>query len=208
MRITKIEQQKKNKKRYSVFIDNEFKFGMIGEDVLFFKLKEGMEIDEKKYEYILENVILTEAKDKAIRFLGYRPRTKKEMYNKLCTYEYPENVIESVMALLEQYGYINDFHYAETYIKEKTGLKNEGLYKIKYDLKYKGISQDLIERALAEFSYNPLNSILKLINKKLTLNNYDEKDKQKVYNYLVRKGFSHEDIKEGFRLFKEGYEEI
>lgn len=46
MTVTRIEQQKKNKSRYSVYIDGEFAFGLIMEDILYFKLKESEEITD------------------------------------------------------------------------------------------------------------------------------------------------------------------
>jgi regulatory protein len=116
MTITKIERQKKNNKRYSIFIDGKFKFGMSGEDVLFYRLKEDMDISEKEYDNILENVIYQEAKGRAARYLGYGPRTEKEMRNKLSTYDYPENIIDKVIELLQRYDYINDLNYARKYI--------------------------------------------------------------------------------------------
>ncbi|MBE6012935.1 MAG: hypothetical protein E7234_10320 [Lachnospiraceae bacterium] len=207
MTITKIERQKKNNKRYSIFIDGKFKFGMSGEDVLFYRLREGMDISEKEYDNILENVIYQEAKGRAARYLGYGPRTEKEMRNKLSTYDYPENIIDKVIELLQRYDYINDLNYARKYISDKTKYKYQGAYKIKYDLKLKGISGEIIDEAFSEADYMPLDNIIKTISKKLSRDDYDEKDKQKVYNYLVRKGFSYNDINQGFSLYFEGYDE-
>ena len=47
MKITKIEQQKKNKSRMSVFIDGEFSFGTDNFTLLSLHLKEGEEITLK-----------------------------------------------------------------------------------------------------------------------------------------------------------------
>jgi regulatory protein len=89
----------------------------------------------------------------------------------------------------------------------KTKYKYQGAYKIKYDLKLKGISGEIIDEAFSEADYMPLDNIIKTISKKLSRDDYDEKDKQKVYNYLVRKGFSYNDINQGFSLYFEGYDE-
>ena len=40
MIVTEIKQQKKDKSRYSVYIDGEFAFGLIMDDILYFKLKD------------------------------------------------------------------------------------------------------------------------------------------------------------------------
>ena len=69
MIVTSIEQQKKDKSRYSVFIDGEFAFGLIMDDILYFKIKEGMELPQEKYDYIMDSVIYIKAQDTAGRFL-------------------------------------------------------------------------------------------------------------------------------------------
>ena len=76
MTVTRIEQQKKNKSRYSVYIDGEFAFGLIMEDILYFKLKEGEEIPTATYEYIMDTTLYIKAQDAAIRYLGYKMRTE------------------------------------------------------------------------------------------------------------------------------------
>ena len=62
MTVTRIEQQKKNKSRYSVYIDGEFAFGLIMEDILYFKLKEGEEIPTATYEYIMDTTLYIKAR--------------------------------------------------------------------------------------------------------------------------------------------------
>ena len=52
MIITAITQQKNNKDRYSVFIDDNFAFGLIMQDIVYFKLKQGEEISQEKYNFI------------------------------------------------------------------------------------------------------------------------------------------------------------
>ena len=63
--ITKIEKQKNNNKRYSIFIDNEFAFGIDEIDLLYYKLKENEPLDEERYNYIANKLLLKRAKDKA-----------------------------------------------------------------------------------------------------------------------------------------------
>ena len=77
MIVTSIKQQKKDKERYNIFIDGEFAFGLIMEDILYFKIKEGYEISEEKYNYIKDTVLYIKAQDTALKFLVYKMRTEK-----------------------------------------------------------------------------------------------------------------------------------
>ena len=52
MKITKIERQKHNLKRYSVFLDGKYKFGIHKELIAQLNLKKGKEIDNTELERI------------------------------------------------------------------------------------------------------------------------------------------------------------
>lgn len=207
MKITSIEVQRKNESRYSIFIDNEFVFGLSDIDVLFYKLKVGEEICQEKYNTILQNVIYTKAKDKAIVYLSYKGRTKYEVTKKLLEDDYSENVVEEVIGMLEKYGYIDDFKYCKSFIKESVNLKSNGKRKIFYDLKERGVPEDIINTVFDEIELKEDISILKLINKKIKdKNNVDQKLKKRTYDFLIRKGFSYNDINEGMKNFFEDTE--
>ena len=201
MLITKIEQQKKDNTRYSVFIDGKFNFGIAGEDLLYLKLKEGMNLTENQYNKIMENVLLAEAKDRAFRYLGYKPRTEYELRQKLNTYDYPENIIEDTIEILLRYGYIDDSIYAKKYIEERIRFRADGKKKIKFDLAKRGIQSDLFEKVFMDCEYNPEEMIDKLLENRLKID-YDEKERQRTFNYLSRKGFEYYDIQDGFHRFE------
>ena len=100
MTVTKIEQQKKDKSRYSVYVDGEFAFGLIMEDILYFRLKEGEEIPREKYEYIMDTTVYIKAQDTAVRYLGYKMRTRREVENKLREAQYPCLLYTSLLVVL------------------------------------------------------------------------------------------------------------
>ena len=195
MIITKIEQQKKDKSRYSVYIDGEFAFGLIGQDVLYFKLKEGEEIPEDKYSYIMDSVIYIKAQDTAVNYLGYKMRTEKEMRDKL-EGSYTEEITERVVEFLKKYGYIDDGLYCKKYIRETLKLRPKGKFLIKQELKMKGIDEDTIEIALedAEIDEQALAEGL-LMKKYEDFAQMDRKELARVYGFLQRKGFSYGVIK-------------
>lgn len=196
MTVTRIEQQKKNKSRYSVYIDGEFAFGLIMEDILYFKLKEGEEIPTATYEYIMDTTLYIKAQDAAIRYLGYKMRTEKEIAVKLREYEYPEDIIWRVTEFLKKYEYVNDEEYCRKYIKETMKLRPKGKFLIKMELKERGIKEEVIDEALeeAEIDEQPLAEAL-LERKYEDFANMDRKELSRVYGFLQRKGFSYGVIK-------------
>lgn len=204
MKITKIEKQKNNLKRYSVFIDDEFAFGIDEVDLLYYKLSENTQIDETKYNFILENVIYNKAKNKAVKYISYQPRTEKEITEKLKECEYSDNIICRVIETMKKYNYINDKEYAKNFLTSKLNLKGYGIFKISFDLKQKGISDDIINDIIENTELNENKRALEVLEKKLRGKKIsDYKEKQKLYNFLLRRGFSYDVIKEAVNNFQE-----
>ena len=196
MIVTGIEQQKKDKSRYSVYIDGEFAFGLIMEDILYFRLKAGEEIPQETYDYIMQTTVYIKAQDTAIRYLGYKMRTKSEMIKKLREAEFPENIIERVVDFLIKYEYLNDEDYCKKYIKETLKLRPKGKFLIRQELKGRGIDDETIDNAIenAEIDEDALAQSL-LMKKYEGFADMDRKELTKVYGFLQRKGFSYSTIK-------------
>ncbi|GFI61439.1 regulatory protein RecX [Clostridiales bacterium] len=191
MTVTKIEQQKKNKSRYSVYIDDEFAFGLIMEDIIYFKLKEGEEIPLEKYEYIMDTTLYIRAQDAAVKYLGYKMRTAAEVKNKLREYEYSDDIIEKVLEFLEKYDYIDDVSYCEKYIKETINLRPKGKYLIRHELKQRGIDEETIDSVLEDYDINEQEQAEMLLMKKYEdFAEMDRKELNRVYGYLQRRGYS------------------
>jgi len=208
MTITAIEVQKKNSDRCSVFIDGEFAFGMLMQDAYLMGLKAGSEISPRELNELKQTVVLTDAKNLALKYLSYSMRTKREVIQKLKTYDFGEDLIEEVIAFLERYNYIDDADYAEKYIagKSKAGY---GEWRIKQELFRKGIDSDIINSSLEENCEDPTEEILRLLEKRIkseTEDEFNKKERQKIYNLLNSRGFGYDDSKSALRIYWDGIE--
>jgi len=205
MLITAIEKQKKNANRCSVFIDGEFAFGMMSQDAYLMGLKVGNEISPAELDKLKQTVVLTDAKNLALKYLSYSMRTKREVITKLKTYEFSDDLIDEVISFLEQHRYIDDSNYAEKYISEKlrTGY---GEWRIKQELIRKGIDPEVISSCLEENQEDATQKILGLLEKKIkseTEDEFNKKERQKIYNFLNSRGFGYDDTKSALRLYWE-----
>lgn len=197
MTVTDIKQQKNDKSRYSVYIDGNYEFSLIMEDILYFRLKIGETISEDTYRYITETTLYIKAQNTALKFLGYKMRTEKEVLDKLIKEQYSEEIIARVMEFLIKYDYINDREYCRRYIKETLKLRPKGIYMIKSELKAKGIDEDTADEALEEAQIDELGVAEMLLEKKYEgFAEMDQKELTRVYGYLQRRGFSFSIIKE------------
>lgn len=201
MKITKIEQQKNNKERINIYINDEFAFGLMMEIKYKYDLKEGMELDEDYIQKVLKEEELSKAKDQALKFLTYRQRSKKEIINKLKSKGYEEDIIENTLSYLEEYGLVNDVEFAKAFMRDKINLNKFGPTRIKYELYKKGIDDSIIEEVLEEDDEEYTRALV-LAKKKLP--SYKKDDKKAIYRklggFLQRKGYSYDCIN---RVLKE-----
>lgn len=201
MIITDIKEQVKDNKRLSIYIDNKFAFGITKVDALFYKLKIGDEISLEKYNKIIDESIFTKARDKALKLLGLRARSRQEIYNKLKD-DYSDEIIDRVLNLLEKYGYIDDEKFAIAYAKDKLKQKGWSKKRIAYELSNKGVDRQIIYNTLENMDFDHSSVIDKLLEKRLNgkdINDY--KERQKQFNYLASKGYEFEDIKEAIERY-------
>jgi regulatory protein len=203
MKITKIERQKKNPNRFSISIDGQFSFGIENIDIVNYNLSEDMILTEELYNDIYKNALFGKAKNRACNYLGYKCRTKKEIIVKLKD-DFNLDIIEEVLLFLEKYNYIDDYKYCIAFISEKMRLKGYGKIRLKYELKNKGVDDDVINKAIDELDIDELSVAIKLINKKTNGNiNLDIKEKNKIYGFLTRRGFGVGTITEAFKYITE-----
>lgn len=135
------------------------------------------------------------AKKRAFRILERMPRTKKQLEEKLTAdKKYSNRTIEKLIEYLLSYGYLNDRQYSKDYINARKTTK--GLKLLIYELKNKGVDDVILEELKEEFSDVDSTSVIKdLISKKgINPATCELKEKQKLYRYLVSKGFSYSDI--------------
>lgn len=210
MKITKIEEQKKNKSRLSVFIDGEFSFGASDFTVLSSHLKENDEITEERLSHIKNTAIFDDAKNYSARLLSQRSYTVKAMKEKLLSHIGDEEITEKTIDFLKEYRLLDDYDYATRYAHDLLHLKKLGISQIKWKLKEKGIAQNIIEHVINELDCEDtiLENLESLAAKKIN-KNYDIKNIAKVKRYLASRGYSFDQINSVFSKIKaedENYE--
>ncbi|MBC2579781.1 recombination regulator RecX [Clostridium sp. DJ247] len=191
--ITKVEQQKKNKDRVNIFVNDEFLLGCSIELVYTHNLIKGKKVDVEYLKELVDEDNYIKCKNSALKIIERSYKTEKQVLDKLVQKEYDEKTIFKAINFLKQYNLLNDEKYVEMYVKDK--LKSYGRNKIKYDLIRKGISEELINSYLGNVDYNTeKNAALKLAQKKYRIIAKSETDSRKIYkklgDYLARNGYN------------------
>ncbi|MCM8766275.1 MAG: recombination regulator RecX [Candidatus Omnitrophica bacterium] len=148
---------------------------------------------------------LAKAKNYALRILKYRPRTKKEILERLKKKKYSPDLIERVMQEMSEAGLVNDKEFVKFWVNWRREVNPRSKNFISWELKEKGIPEELIEEGLEGISKEDDFGQAEQLAKKqfVRLKNIaPEKAKRRLYGYLQRRGFSQEIIFEVIsRLF-------
>jgi regulatory protein len=193
--ITRIEGQQRNKKRYNVYVNEEYAFS-VHEDVLIScRLLKGKEIDVNEVQLILEEDDKKKAERIGLHYLSYRPRTAKEIELHLNSKDFSSEVIHSLIDNWIEIGYIDDRKFAQQWVEERIRLKKKGRLLLREELKQKGISKLLVDEVMSNVDQEEeFRSCLELAQKKKkTIRDEEErKAKQKLFFYLQRRGYPFE----------------
>lgn len=186
-----------SKGQYKVYIDQEFAFVLYKGELHLYKLEAGRKVDASNYQEILHKVLPKRAKLRAMNLLQKRTYTTKQLRDKLKEGYYPQEVIEEAISYVSSYHYLDDFQYALDYITYHAENRSEK--KMMYDLLNKGIQADIINRALDDWRaqggmQNEEAMIRQILEKKKYHSDCELKEKYKIYTYLLRKGFSMDNV--------------
>lgn len=194
-RVTRIEAITKTK--FKVYVDEQFAFVMYKGELLHYHIREWEEISEQIYQEIRKTVVLKRAKLRAIHLLEDMDRTEEQLRGKLRMSLYPPDIVEEAIDYVKSFGYVDDFGYARRFVENKKGSKSKR--EIQALLMSKGIEASVITTVLEECydAEDGLSAIREFLRKRrFDIESASDKEKQKIYSALARKGFRYEDIRQ------------
>ena len=194
MVVTNIESITKTK--YRVYIDDEFAFVLYKGELFKYQIRKEEGISEEIIARIKNEVLVKRAKLRAMHLLNAMPRTEQQLREKLTQNEYPEDVIEAAVSYVKSFGYINDEAYIRNFIISRKNSKSKR--EIVMLLGQKGLRGEIVDNIVEEMyaEESELSTIKEIMRKKRwNPSEMEEKEKQKMLAYLMRKGFSYEEIR-------------
>ena len=193
--ITKIEEGKRNKERVNIYIDNEYAFS-VSKEILY---KENLKVDDTVNIEDLREIVKKDnyikCKNSALRIVERSYKSERELKDKLLLKGYDKDSIEKTIEFLKEYNFLSDNNYTKMYVKDKS--KFQGKNRIKFDLYRKGIDEEIIQEELSSIDEEDEREVAyNLVLKKYNVISKRESDKyklsQKLYRYIVSKGYSYD----------------
>ena len=151
--------------------------------------------------------LLSDAKDIALRFLSYRPRSEMEVRRYLAGKGHTESIQDEVVVWLRHLNYVDDLRFARQWIESRNRSNPMGSRRLFQELRQKGVSEAVIHQAFEDYHGEADEAALakELALKQAGRYKGQEGDAvtRKLSGYLARRGFKsahiHQAVQEALR---------
>lgn len=216
-KITEVVPQKKNPKRFNVFLDGEFAFGADEDLVVNRRLVVGKIITPEDLQKILFEAEVGKLMERMYRWFVIRQHSEKEVRdyfkikNQKSKVKNEETisslVIDATIETLKKKGIVNDLEFAKAWVEARRKSKQKGVRAIKMELFQKGIEKEIIEEVISSQSsvVNEEDLAKLALEKKMRVwkSLEPQEFRQKATEFLLRKGFEYEVVKRIIEKFRE-----
>ena len=200
MTVTEIEEI--SGKRSRVFLDGSFAFVVYKGELRKYEIEKGKELEEEILDELQNKVLPRRAKLRAMNLLKNRQYTEKQLTDKLLLGGYSQEIARVAVDYVKSYRCVDDYQYAYDYLA--CYMERRSRKELEQKLLQKGISRETIDSAAGDLARDgrvPDEEalLLGLLEKKY--NKYDgngkisDREKQRIFAYFYRKGFSLELIR-------------
>lgn len=143
---------------------------------------------------------MASARIAALTLLGRRDYTAVELKQRLLDKEYTASDVADAIEALTTDGSINDARVAAAHVRVASQVKGRGRMRIRQELMARGVAKSIAEAALAELpADDEAAAIQKFLARKRVPEKLDQHARNKVFQQLMRKGFTSDAISKALR---------
>lgn len=205
MRVERIEASKHRKGRILVFLEDGACLKITEQELLDFGLRSGDELDGAALGRLKEAAGVSNTKAAAADLIGKRAMSRRDLERKLREKGASEAEARYAAEWLEAIGALNDAEYAAALVRHCAQL-GYGPARVREKLYEKGIPRELWEEALEELPAGG-GQVEDFLRSKLRGRIPDEKEKRRLTNALLRRGFPWGEVKAAWRRLGEEVQE-
>lgn len=195
--ITAISRQRRDPERVSVFLDGAFAFGLGAELALREGLRVGEALDPARVESLLAADTIGKATNAAINLLAHRPRSEREIRDRLRQKGYTAEAIEAAVERLYRWNYLDDAAFARGWVANRAANSPRGGRLLAQELWRKGVDRETVAETLADAELDEADDALTLGRAKLR--SYAGLEpavaRRRLAAYLARRGYGYETIR-------------
>lgn len=190
--------------RSIVKLESGLSFPLYSSELSKFDTKEGRDLSDESLHMIMTQILPSRCIKRAMNLLQKKTFAEGELVRKLSEGGYPEEIVDKAIEYVKSYGYIDDVRYASDYIRYHSS-QGRGKNRIRMELMQKGVGDADFEKAWSETEELGLiedssEAIRRLLEKKHFTSDMDPATKNKIAAFVIRRGFSSEDVFRTMRM--------
>ena len=205
MRVERVEASKHKKGRVLVFLEDGACLKITERELLDFGLRSGDELDEETLGRLKEAAGVSNTRAAAADLIGKRAMSRRDLERKLQEKGASEAEARYAAEWLEAIGALNDAEYAAALARHYSGM-GYGPARVREKLYEKGVPRELWDEALEELPAGG-GQVEAFLRSKLRGRVPDEKEKRRLTNALLRRGFPWGEVKAAWRRMGEEIQE-
>lgn len=205
MRIVEIKRSERKKGWFLVKLENQDILRVTEEEVLRFGLRPGLELTPEITGALESSVKTSRAKAQAANIIGSRALSKRELTKRLVQKGNETADAQTAADWLEEIGAVNDENYAAALVRHYGG-KGYGPARVREELRRRGVDRELWDEAMLEMP-DAQETLDQLIQKKCRGDLSDPKEKKRVSDMLLRRGFAWSDVRSAMSRYAEMLED-
>lgn len=167
-----------------------------------YALSPGKILSDSELEEILERSGYVRAKERALWYLDRADHSEKALYSKLIRAGFSPQPCAAVIAWLREYGLVDDRRYAARFAERcaEANISGRAAY---CKMLEKGVPRELAKQAIDALDTDEAAQIRALIDKKYRNKLTDRDSVRRVYEALVRRGFSFGAVRDVLKQYSE-----
>ena len=189
-RITAIKSHLRNPGLVCIYVNDEHAFTVKLIDAT--DLKAGLELTDDRMALLRRNHELEQAHLRSIQYLGYRPRSLREIEQHLKKKNCRPEIIAATIGRLVDSGLIDDEAFANWWVAHRCRFKPRSAYALRFELLQKGIDESIIAAAVGKTDDRKMALELLETKRKQWQRLESHKKRQKILAFLHRRGFRYE----------------
>jgi regulatory protein len=191
--ITQLDQQVRH-------LDGRFAFGLSASVAAAEGLQPGRVLTADDVARLLHADAVHVARDAAVRYLGYRPRSEAEVRAYLERRKgVPPEIVDAALDWLRRHGYVDDTAFAQFWVSNRMAFRPRGARALRAELREKGVARETIDtvlKALAPEEDTLIEQVARAYLQRLPPGELADAQRfrTRLGSFLARRGFTYEAI--------------
>jgi regulatory protein len=191
MRITALDRQPR-KRSFQLHIDGEPAFTLSPDIRVQFGLRAGDEISDERLSAVREAEERHAAMKSALRLLSYRPRSEREIRDRLAQKGVRPEIRDATLARLRETALIDDEAYARSFVESRDRTSPRARRLIAAELRTKGVGRQVADEATSEVDEREA-AYRAAVRRARSLARVSFSEfRRRLGDFLVRRGFDYE----------------